>query len=264
MKMRKYLKIFTCGVQDATAYRGNLIVGVLSNFIITAVMFYIWQVIYAANVTIGSYNWEDMKTYLFISFICNSTLSWAAETKISKKIITGEITSDLIKPMGFMRMTFFETAGAGVPVSVISISIMTVVAVFMKIQMPASPIVYFVFIISHILSFVINFLVSFICALFCFWTENYFGIVKSKQVVVNFFSGALIPLNMMPEMLQKIAFALPFQGIVFIPSSIFMETVAGMDAIYLMLSQVVWCIILYIVQIILWHCAIKKVVINGG
>ena len=37
--MRKYFKIFTCGVQDASAYRGNLIVGVLSNFIITAVMF---------------------------------------------------------------------------------------------------------------------------------------------------------------------------------------------------------------------------------
>ena len=29
--MRKYFKIFTCGVQDASAYRGNLIVGVLSN-----------------------------------------------------------------------------------------------------------------------------------------------------------------------------------------------------------------------------------------
>ena len=43
--MRKYFKIFTCGVQDASAYRGNLIVGVLSNFIITAVMFYIWKVV---------------------------------------------------------------------------------------------------------------------------------------------------------------------------------------------------------------------------
>ena len=66
--MRKYLKIFTCGVQDATAYRGNLIVGVLSNFVITAVMFYIWQVIYEMNAVIDNYNWEDMKIYLFISF----------------------------------------------------------------------------------------------------------------------------------------------------------------------------------------------------
>ena len=65
--MRKYLKIFTCGVQDATAYRGNLIVGVLSNFVITAVMFYIWQVIYEMNAVIDNYNWEDMKIYLFIS-----------------------------------------------------------------------------------------------------------------------------------------------------------------------------------------------------
>ena len=69
--MRKYFKIFTCCVQDASAYRGNLIVGVLSNFIITAVMFYIWKVIYETNVTIDNYNWEDMKIYLFISFICN-------------------------------------------------------------------------------------------------------------------------------------------------------------------------------------------------
>ena len=188
--MRKYFKIFTCGVQDASAYRGNLIVGVLSNFIITAVMFYIWKVIYETNVIIDNYNWEDMKIYLFISFICNSTLSWSAETKISKKIITGELTSDLIKPMGFMSMTFFETAGAGVPVSMISILIMSIVAIFMKIQMPTNPIVYFMFIISLVFSFVINFFISFICALLCFWTENYFGITKSKQVIVNFFSGA--------------------------------------------------------------------------
>ena len=160
--MRKYFKIFTCGVQDASAYRGNLIVGVLSNFIITAVMFYIWKVIYETNVIIDNYNWEDMKIYLFISFICNSTLSWSAETKISKKIITGELTSDLIKPMGFMSMTFFETAGAGVPVSMISILIMSIVAIFMKIQMPTNPIVYFMFIISLVFSFVINFFISFI------------------------------------------------------------------------------------------------------
>ena len=51
--MRKYFKIFTCGVQDASAYRGNLIVGVLSNFIITAVMFYIWKVIYETNVILS-------------------------------------------------------------------------------------------------------------------------------------------------------------------------------------------------------------------
>lgn len=262
--MRKYFKIFNCGVQDASAYRGNLIVGVLSNFIITAVMFYIWKVIYETNVIIDNYNWEDMKIYLFISFICNSTLSWSAETKISKKIITGELTSDLIKPMGFMSMTFFETAGAGVPVSMISILIMSIVAIFMKIQMPTNPIVYFMFIISLVFSFVINFFISFICALLCFWTENYFGITKSKQVIVNFFSGALIPLTMMPGVLQKIAYALPFQGIVYIPSSIFMESTVGRDAMYLILSQIVWCIVLYIVQVILWRCAIKKVVINGG
>ena len=111
---------------------------------------------------------------------------------------------------------------------------------------------------------IFNFFISFICALLCFWTENYFGITKSKQVIVNFFSGALIPLTMMPGVLQKIAYALPFQGIVYIPSSIFMESTVGRDAMYLILSQIVWCIVLYIVKKILWRCAIKKVVINGG
>ena len=67
--MRKYLKIFTCGVQDATAYRGNLIVGVLSNFVITAVMFYIWQVIYEMNAVIDNYNWEDMKISFYIFYL---------------------------------------------------------------------------------------------------------------------------------------------------------------------------------------------------
>ena len=141
---------------------------------------------------------------------------------------------------------------------------MSVVAFFMKIQIPTNPIVYLMFIISFVFSFVINFFISFICALLCFWTENYFGITKSKQVIVNFFSGALIPLNMMPGVLQKIAYGLPFQGIVFIPSSIFMGSVSGMDAIYLILSQAVWCIVLYVIQVVLWRCAIKKVVINGG
>lgn len=262
--MRKYLKIFTCSVQEASAYRGNLVVEVLSNFIITAVMFYIWKVIYETNVSIDNYNWENMKTYLFISFICNSTLSWSAETKISKKIITGELTSDLIKPMGFMSMTFWETAGAGVPVSLISIFIMTVVAVLIKIQMPTEPVVWFIFIVSLMLSFGINFCISFICALFCFWTENYLGITKSKQVIVNFFSGALVPLNMLPSVIRNIAYVLPFQGIIFIPSSIFMGTIVWADAAYLILTQIFWCAVLYIVQAVLWHQAIKKVVINGG
>ena len=83
-------------------------------------------------------------------------------------------------------------------------------------------------------------------------------------MIVNFFSGALIPLTMMPGVLQKIAYALPFQGKVYIHSSIFMQSTVRRDPMYLILSQIVWCIVLYIVQVILWRCAIKKVVINGG
>lgn len=262
--MRKYFKIFTCGMQDALAYRGNLIVGVLSNFVLTAVMFFVWKVLFDTNPIIDDYNWTEMKTYLFISFICNSTLTWSSATKISKKIINGDLTTDLIKPVDFMRMTLAETAGAGVPVCLISIILMTIVAIFMKIQMPTNPLVWLIFAVSLLLSFVINFFISFICSLCCFWTGNFFGITKSKQVIVNFFSGALIPLNMMPQIIRPIASWLPFQGIIFIPSSIFIQTSTGINAFYLILSQLIWCIILYAVQLLLWKFAIKKVVINGG
>lgn len=47
-------------------------------------------------------------------------------------------------------------------------------------------------------------------------------------------------------------------------TGILKPSTVGRDAMYLILSQIVWCIVLYIVQVILWRCAIKKVVINGG
>ncbi|MEW8986040.1 MAG: daunorubicin ABC transporter permease, partial [Bacillus sp. (in: firmicutes)] len=93
---------------------------------------------------------------------------------------------------------------------------------------------------------------------------NTSGLIRAKRVVIDLFSGLLLPISFFPGWAQQIMNYLPFQGISYYPSMIFTGGFSHEQAIQAIISQAVWVGILIVPIYVLWILAKKQLIIQGG
>ncbi|WP_088547859.1 ABC transporter permease [Paenibacillus aquistagni] len=206
-----------------------------------------------------------MKAYIFITFLTNSLISWYSETRISKKILSGEVAIDLLKPLDFQKARAAETIGSSLMEGTIA-AIMIGVTLMLAggIMLPELSFTFALFIISLLASLLIKFCIVYIVGLVCFWISNSIGVAWMRAAVTNFLSGAMIPLSFFPAWLELIAKVFPFQGIVYTPASIYLERLNTTEAVQEIGLQFFWIIVLWFLAKGIWNWAVRQVTIYGG
>ena len=120
------------------------------------------------------------------------------------------------------------------------------------------------FLLSISLGFLVLVAFSMLIYITAFYTLSPLGIRILATSVIEFFSGALIPLPFFPETLQPLIYALPFASMQSTPFLIYAGHVKGREAMENILLQVVWLAVLTAVGRLLMKRALKKVVVQGG
>jgi len=265
MQGRKYAALAKITMQNTLAYRSTYFISLLGSLIFVLSMLYLWNAIYDGREELSGYTWEQMKAYLFITFLTNSLISWYSETKISKRIISGEVAMDLLKPLDFQKARAAETLGSSLTEGCMSaILIGAVLLCTQGIVIPATFYSGLLFVLSLFASLLIKFGVVYLSSLVCFWSSNGMGIAWMRAAVTNFFSGALVPLAFFPDWLEGIAHLLPFQGIVYIPASIYLGKTAGVEALQHVGLQWIWVLVLWGLGKLIWNWSVRQVTIHGG
>lgn len=263
-KMKKYFSLIQGSAQRAISYRSNFLINSGITCLLFFSSFYLWNCIYTGRDEIASYSWDDMKTYLFVSFISNAFLSWYAESALSKKILDGTVEMDLLKPLGFQTARLAESIGS----TLFEVVIVFVLTIPMKyvfnILLPASATVWILFLCSLVLSILCKFAIIYIFSMFCFCTTSYIGVSWARQAITNLLSGAVIPLTFLPDKIQDILKIMPFQYVVDIPANILLNTYEVDHSVNLLIIGIGWTILLFILGKALYSLLIQKLTINGG
>lgn len=265
MFKKKYISLCRISMENAIAYRSSFIINISSSLFAALSLFYLWHAIFNGRTDMNGYSWNQMKTYLLITFITNTLLSWYSETAISKKILDGSVAMDLLKPLDFKLARLAETIGSSILESMVAVIFGCVILLVYKgILLPANMLTWLSFIVSLLLSVMTKFSIIYIFSLFCFWTSSHMGLAVARAAITNFFSGALIPLAFFPGWLERFALLLPFKGIVYIPASIYLGQLQGMGVVRAFAFQIIWLIILNLLGKLMWTWAIRQVTIFGG
>ncbi len=265
MFKKKYRSLCKISMQNTIAYRSSFIINTAASLFAIISLLFLWKAIYGGRVELSGYTWNQMKAYLLITFITSTLLSWYSESAISRKILDGTVAMDLLKPLDFRKARLAETIGASVFESIIGIVMSCIIIfIFSGIMLPASAMATLFFLVSMVISVLTKFGIVYIAGLFCFWTSNSLGIAWARAAITNFFSGALVPLTFFPGWLERIALALPFKGIVYVPASIYLGQFQGWDALLAIGQQILWLFILWGIGKLLWNWALKQVTIFGG
>jgi ABC-2 type transport system permease protein len=261
---RKYVSLGQMALAQAITYPRALLLRLLTQIFSAVALFALWQAIADHGGGLGDYTLAEIKAYVSIALLTNMVMTFA-EGRIAWRLLDGSIAMELLKPLDFQRARLAETIGSGVFESIVAAAIIGLFGlVYGGIALPHAPVVWLLVLVSLLLSLLIKFSIIYLTGLLCFWTSSALGMTWLRIAIMNLFSGALIPLTFFPAWLQMVAFILPFQGIVYIPASLYLERSAGPAALQLIGLQALWVIVLWVCGRALWSRAVRQVTIHGG
>jgi len=151
-------------------------------------------------------------------------------------------------------------------VNLVSITLPSILFLIFVFRIPINTGMGFIFFpLAIVFSFLLNNTFDYIIGLTSFYTESIWGISSTKEIVITFLSGSLIPLQFFPETLQNILRLLPFQAIYHLPLMMLTEPDQPISTYLAMLGiQVFWIGIVFLIARLFYQRAIQVLRVSGG
>ncbi|MES1192214.1 MAG: hypothetical protein ABUS47_14180 [Steroidobacter sp.] len=246
-------------------YRWECMFAAVSSLFTVFFAYYLWRAVYRASTTLSTQGFEVTFAYVAISVVLLVTFNTSAETNISRSIISGDVIRDIVRPLGFHDSQIAAAIGTmGLRFLLVFIPCMTVILLLLPHGMIGARNVW-LFAASLSGSFIILLHIDMLTGLVAIKTEAVWGVRLAKEYIVSVFSGALIPLYLLPSSLSKVMLLLPFQGICHTPVTLLTSrSMSGMEMCRLLGMQLFWCVVLMLVVNRALKRLITKIEINGG
>ncbi|WP_411345041.1 ABC transporter permease [Paenibacillus sp. WLX1005] len=247
------------------AYRVNYYSGILVYTLNIGVYYFTWQAIYGGKEELAGFTAAQMTTYVAVSWMARAFYFNNLDREIATEIRDGTIAIQFIRPYNYLLVKMMQGFGEGLfRFSLFMIPGMIIAVLLFPVQLPTSPVSWVGFLVMLFFSFLINTQLNILVGLMAFFIENNDGLMRMKRVVVDLFSGLLIPISFFPGWLVSIMNVLPFQAITYLPSSVFTGRIAGTGILEVLGIQVIWFVILLVPMIIVWRAARVRLFVQGG
>ena len=265
--MKKYLAFTVKAFQRTLTYRFELWMELFINVLFMLVYVYLWKALYTEQTSVEGYDLNRILTYIVVSqTLLTFTFTLRVARIIEDKVRTGEVVTDLMKPVDFQLMTLATAAGTSTHTALFNMlpKFLLFSGVF-GLSLPRSPLIVLLFIISVVLGYVILFSIEFIIGIFAFWLVEirgiYFIVIWGLSLL---FSGYFLPLEFYPAFLAKIAEVLPFRAIIYFPTAIYTGQSTGSALVAALLIQLTWVVVLMGLGRLGYRAAFRKLVVQGG
>ncbi len=263
--MDKYIEMIRIRFLMMLAYRTNYYSGILIYSINIGAYYFLWTAIYGGKESIEGLSAVQMTTYIAVSWMARAFYFNNIDREIALEIKEGKVAVELIRPYNYLGMKTMQAFGEGVfRLVFFSVPGMVIVALVFPMELSYNGITWVLFAGSLVFSFIVNTQINLITGMLTFFLFNNDGLMRAKRVIIDLFSGLLLPISFYPIWAQDIMVYFPFQAISYIPSMIFTEGMKGNEVLQAILLQGFWAIVLLLPIQVLWVIAKKRMIIQGG
>jgi len=263
--MRSYFALMRGSYMIGLVYRFGFLFSIAGNIIYMSVTYFLWHSIYQGKATIHGLTFDQTYTYVALGSAVFILLKTYVDWQMSFDIREGMIAAYLIKPIDLQLYELFTSFGSFLmSLSAITIPTVLLLIIVFRIQIPLGlGLILFPF--SLILAYLLGFCFDYFTGLLGFYTESIWGLSITKDIIVMVLSGALIPLQFFPTVIQKILLWLPFQAIYYTPLTMAAQPMLSWETFLSMLAvQIFWVITLFTLTRLFYNQAVKVLRISGG
>lgn len=264
--MRVYFELARRSFAQQFAYRGATLAGLFTNSVFGVMIASVFLALYRSQPVereVAGWTAAETLTFVWVNQSLIMVVYLWGWWEVTRSIQTGAIVSDFLKPLDYYGYWLSRDLGRaaahvlirGAPTFLIG------TLFFHEMLLPEQPWRWIAFFASVALAVMVSFAFRFILNMAGFWVIDHRGIAYMGAMMVNFFSGMLLPLSFFPGWLELIANLLPFRAIIMIPNEVLLGQRSVVSGFAL---QLFWVVALTAVARVLLRAGERKVVIQGG
>lgn len=264
--MNRYLQISKVSFSIGFVYRAYFFFSAISNALYIMLTYFLWKAIYK-NTDSVLHGMTFQETFLYLAFAAVLFILFRRylEHEMSDEVISGRIIMNLLKPLDYMKLMFFRQSGFTLfNLLVVTVPTFAVLAILFRHSMHFGYNSIF-FILAVCIAYLLSYALDFMTGSIAFYTESTWGIIITKEAIVLFLSGALIPIQFFPSPMQTVIRCLPFRAIYNTPLEILTNAHMGLyDYLSAIGLQCVWLVLMLYLSRAFFNHALKQVTVNGG
>ena len=164
-KIWKYFTLLRVGILEEMQFRLGAVTKLFGNMIYLIIIYFLWKAIFAGSPSdvVNGMTFEDTMIYLVLASALFYTMEMYVTWDMSRRIKSGDIVIDLLRPMGYIKFQVLSLSG-NTMVSAITSLLPTMVIVYLITNggfALSDNLIFFVIAISigTILNYFINFFV---------------------------------------------------------------------------------------------------------
>lgn len=258
------LKIGKMGIKEYLQYKSMLFIFTLNRIIEVVVYIFVWYAIYNQTGQIEGFAINEIATYYILVVTLVPMSLWGVNEDIAYSIRKGYITRELLNPISYFTYYFGKELGEMGFGLLTAICTFIVCNIFWTVLMPVNIWAFIGFICILLLNIPISYFLQMIVGTCGFYTDATWGMQILRKSIISIFSGLIAPLTMFPVAFQKIANILPFKEFFYTPINIYLGKIQGIEIIWIIVKQLIWVLVMYLLAKVFFNKAVKKVTINGG
>lgn len=265
---RKYLFVASLNWRQWLAYRLDFFLDVSFNLIPTIIIVLVWTAVFAARPggTVGPYTVASAVTYsLLTRFMASLLAADRMQDEMVLEIRQGGLSRLLVRPIDAMgyRLTIFVARGAayGAAVAVPNAAVFWLLRAYLV--PPAGPAVLILALWSCVQAVFLAFALGHLAVILAFWWEEVSSALYLERRVVDFFAGAVVPLDLMPPGVTAVMGWLPFQYLAYFPVKVYLGQLTAVEMARGLAMQAGWAIALFVIGARLWRAGLRRFTAAG-
>ena len=260
-----YIEVAHTAFRRQLIYRWANLAGLLTNIFFGAVFSYVIIALYHARPVAAGYNVRDTLRYTWlIQAMLMAVLPFGWQDLILT-IRTGEVVSDLSKPCDFYWYWFSREMGrAAYYLLFRCLPIYAAGMLLFGIGLPYDWRAWLIYGWTLSLGVMLGIAYRYLYNIVAFWLVEARAMVTFAQTIGLFFTGSYVPIPLFPTWLHTIADWLPFNGLMNVPTEVFLGKLAGADLWLELCRQALWLIVLTFGVRGITAIATRRVIVQGG
>jgi ABC-2 type transport system permease protein len=247
------------------AYRAAILVTLFTSALGYVVFFLVWRELYRSGTASALMPKAELFSYLLVAFVLNFLLSLQVENRFGQRLRQGLITSDLLRPLGFLPFQLAQAVGDVVMNLLFALPVYAAGYFFLGSEvLPRDASSLALGLVSVALALLVNFSISYLLVQLSFVTQTLYGVYFARAALHQAFSGVAAPLSTFPALLGAWASAMPFRHVIETPARILLGQAAPAEIPALLLGQLAWGVGLLALSSAIFHSVLRQHQIQGG
>jgi len=260
--MSKYLQVFKISLEQEFAYRLNFIMWRIRNVLQILVVFFLWDsIFYFQGRELFGYDRDKILTYVFGLIFVKAFVLSARAQDVAGEIGRGEILNSLLKPLNYFK--YWLTRDISSKSLNLFFAVIEFGFLFIILKPPfffqTNPLIIFLFFLCILIAMFIFYLIVFLVNAIPFWAPemSWGGHFLVTIILVEFLSGSLFPLDILPQNIQNILNLTPFPYLIYFPLQVYLGKIEGLLILKGIIISVVWVLVLWFVMNWIWKKGLK-------